>query len=227
MLLFFNDPMFIIEVFSDYGALLSAVYILFLCAFLATLMFFWLCMLHETSKVGGRIVEGSAPVEIMKGIGFYLPKIIFCAMFWILITVAYVYVRVAQEGDPSYDALEDSMHYKLVTTTVTVAMAIYTGWILYHGLNAMGNVRKLPPQILFTFMFTVLMIILVIVCVGIGATYPLPSASYEFLLFYGLTNVYVWTLAFAYAPLYASSTTLTEKSDGDGIEVGPLSAAAV
>ncbi|GMH69386.1 hypothetical protein TrST_g11081 [Triparma strigata] len=224
MLFFFNDPLFLIEVFFEYGALLSAVYILFLCAFLSTLMFFWLCMLHETSKVGGRIVEGGN-VKIVKGIGFYLPKVIFCAMFWILITVAYIYVRVAQEGDPSYDALEDSMHYKLITTTVSVAMAIYTGWILYHALNAMGNVKKLPPQILFTFLFSVLMIVLVIICMGIGATYPLPSASYEFLMFYGLTNVYVWTLAFAYAPLYSGSTALTEESDG--IEVGPLSAAAV
>ena len=219
MLFLFNDPLFIVEIYSDYGAMMSAVYILFLCAFLATMMFFWLCTLHETSLVGTR--EDSKP--IVKGAGFYLGKAIFCAAFWILLTSSYIYVRVESEGDPSYDALEDSTHYKLVSGILTVVMAVYFGWITYHGLNAIGNVKKLPAPVIFTFSFTIFTIFLTMICVGIGATYPLPSAPYEFLLFYGLTNVYVWVLAFAYAPANSGSISLTE--EGAVVEIGPLSEA--
>ena len=49
MLVIFNDPLFIIEVFSKEGVYLAALYIVFLGAFLATMMFFWLCVVHEAS----------------------------------------------------------------------------------------------------------------------------------------------------------------------------------
>lgn len=71
MLFLFNDPLFLVEIYSDYGAMMSAVYIAFLCAFLATLMFFWLCVFHETSLVGSRsetdesaIAKGATRSEI-------------------------------------------------------------------------------------------------------------------------------------------------------------------
>jgi len=49
MLVIFNDPLFVIEVFSKEGVYLAALYIVFLGAFLATMMFFWLCVVHEAS----------------------------------------------------------------------------------------------------------------------------------------------------------------------------------
>ena len=161
-------------------------------------------------------------MSLVAGINFYIFKAIYCTFLWLLMTSSYIYLRVQSEGDPSYDALEDSTHYKLIAGANNIATAIYLGWITYHGLNALGNVKKLPGPVVFVFSFSVLMIILVIVCVAIGTTYPLPSASYEFLLFYGLTNAYVWCLSFAYAPLSASSTSLTESSSM--VEIGPLAA---
>ena len=192
-------------------------------------MFFWLCIFHETSLVGSRsgtaAGEGSENPGIAKGVGFYLFKAIYCTFLWLLMTSSYIYLRVQSDGDPSYDALEDSTHYKLISGANNVASAVYLGWITYHGLNAVANAKKLPGAVVFVFSFSVLMIILIMVCVAIGATYPLPSASYEFLLFYGLTNAYVWCLSFAYAPLNASSTSLTESSSM--VEIGPLAASAV
>ena len=96
--------------------------------------------------------------------------------------------------------------------TLVVFMAPYTGWFTFHSLNACGQVKRLNPGQQFTFAYTVLMVVLVMICMGIGAMYPLPSAPEEFLLFYGMTNTYVWGLSFAYAPNDSQATRLVEES---------------
>ncbi len=204
MLFIFNDPLFPIEVYTESGVLLAALYIVFLCAYLSVMMFFWLCIMHETSLQGG--VDAEQP----KTTGFYIFKAIFCTAFWILLSVTYIFIRLKQQGDPAYDALDDTSHYKMFTTVLTVFMAIYMGWLTFYFLNALGQARRLSKPFIFLFCFSFSMIIFSMVCLAIGAMYPLPSASWEYLVFYGMTNTYVWVLAWAYSPSDSDSIHLTE-----------------
>ena len=49
-LLVFNDPLFLVEVYSKAALPLAAAYIVFLTGYMALLMFFWLCIMHDTAR---------------------------------------------------------------------------------------------------------------------------------------------------------------------------------
>ena len=68
MTLFFNDPLFPLEVFLDAGIYITSLYIIFLCAFISFLVFFWLCLVHECSR------QGTPDATKPKPVSFYLGK---------------------------------------------------------------------------------------------------------------------------------------------------------
>jgi hypothetical protein len=156
-------------------------------------------------------------------LAFYIAKITFCTAFWLLLTITYTFVRLRQSGDPSYDALDDTAHYKMFSYALIVFTAVFCGWFSFYAMSACGNVKKMDKGNQFVFAFTILMVVLVMVSMGIGAMYPLPSASLEFMLYYGMTNVYVWAMSYAYAPVDANAARFEELDDdreGAGLSIG-------
>ena len=128
--------------------------------------------------------------------------------------------------DPGYNELEDEANYQAFEIILKIMMALYGGWLTYYMIRSFGEIKRLDPPFLFTFMFTVAMIILSLVCLAIGAMYVIPQAPSLFLLFYGMTNSYVWVLSWAYCPDDNQHTRLVEESEGneaDGLGLGPLS----
>jgi hypothetical protein len=91
MLFFFNDPFFPIEVFSESGVALAALYIIFLAIYMGVMMFFWLCVIHETSLQGGP--DAGKP----KTIGFYFAKAVFCTA--LVMVIAITYVRASERSE--------------------------------------------------------------------------------------------------------------------------------
>tara|TARA_B110000305_G_C19387850_1_gene613202 strand:+ start:1018 stop:1584 length:567 start_codon:yes stop_codon:yes gene_type:complete len=91
---------------------------------------------------------------------------------------------------------------KLLIHTFLHPLLNLTHSILLTRLASLGTASA---PYAFLFLLTAVSALMAVIGVMVGALYPLPDSSFKFLFFYANFNVYVWTLAFAYAP---------EKDDG-------------
>ena len=190
---FFNDLFFPFEVYSDDGIMITASYIVFLCAYMSFMLFFWLCLMHDCSR------QGKAEQDKPKGGGFYVFKGVFCSVYFMLLAFIYINIRMQQQGDPSYDKLEDT-HYRIFRHLLGMCTLIYVVWFLYHFVKAAQQLKKMLPQHLFVFNLTCVVMVLSIISLISGSMYPLPTGSIGYAIIYGMLNTYVWILAWAFAP---------------------------
>jgi len=130
-------------------------------------------------------------------------KVGFVVCFWIYIVTTYCWVRLQQKNDPSYEAAEEGDKYVGATVVLALFLVVYMLWFMFYVCKSLAVIRQLPPPFLFVFVITFFTFVATIVGLFIAAFYPIPSAPLDFLGMYGLYNLYVWTLAFVYAPLNA------------------------
>ena len=203
-LFFFNDPFFPFEVFSDSQDTtvgLISCYIILLGGFLSMVLCFFLCTSEDISS------EGMSQYLERKGAAYYVPKTILCGALWILLTCFYAIARLSNSGSPKYDQLDDNGTYYALEIVLGIFMGIWAAWFLVHMVKSLGRICSASLPYAFLFLITAFSATLMIVGILTGALYPLPDSSFRFLFFYGNFNLYVWVLAFAYAP---------EKSEDDG-----------
>ncbi len=196
MLLFFNDPLVYFEIYNTRvgGEMLGGIYIGLLATFLTTLMLFWLCALDETRL---QAVNGPKRSAFKK----HWPKYVFAFVWWLFVVITYSTIRMNQIDDPSYEAAEEGDRYVAATVFTAIFMTVYIVWFLAYTFLAVRQLRSLPPAFLFIFFLTFFTFVATVVGMFIAAMYPVPSAALDFLGMYGLYNLYIWTMAFVYAPL--------------------------
>lgn len=207
LLFFFNDPLIYFEVYNAKvgSEILGGVYIGFLATFICTLMLFWLCALDETraqaSSVSrsGRRKKGCAKYAKHGG------KVAFLFAFWLYIVITYSYIRFREKDDASYEAAQEGGRFVAATALGSLFMICYVLWFLFYTFRALSVIRQLPPPFLFIFAITFFTFMATVVGIFIAAIYPLPGAAVDFLGMYGLYNLYIWTMAFVYAPLKSGS----------------------
>ena len=207
MTFFFNDPLFLLEVYLDDGIFITGLYIIFLCSFMSFMLFFWLCLLHECSR------QGTPEETKQKGAGFFLWKAIFSSAFFVVLSIIYVTVRMQQQGDPSYDMLEDS-HFRLFRRMISLCVFIYFWWFVYHFVNAAKQYSQMKPHFRFVFTITLMSIVLSLFALVTGAMYPLPTGAIGYSTIYGGINCYVWILAWCFAPKSKATARQTEENNG-------------
>ena len=208
-LFFFNDPLFPVQIYGGTESVsngLAGFSIVTMSGFLAMLLCFLLCTSEDIAS------EGMTQFLERKGVGYYVPKTILCGALWILIMVFYAVARLSNTGSPAYDKLSEDDTYLAFEIVLGVFLAIWAAWFVVHMIKSVSKVCSASLPYAFLFYLTAVAALLAIVGVAIGALYPLPDKAFDFLFFYGAFNLYVWLLAFAYAP---------EKDEGvEGVELG-------
>lgn len=208
-LLFFNDPLFAAQLYTEYSDSFAILYIFFTCTFAAILLLFWLSVLDEMRV--SAVTPQSLPsilshVSSWKGDTrrqwqlFYVPKLALVSIIWAILISTFVYIRTERKGDPTYEGLDDWV-LRNAEVALVALLFLYIFWLFILLVLNFSRIVQLSSP--FKFLFAVTVCIYCIVFTGLfaGYFYPLSTSAVVFLCFYALINFYVWVLAFAFAPL--------------------------
>ena len=213
-LFLFNDPLiaaYINATDTSNAEFLGGLAIVFQQTFVALLLIFWLCILDDTSE----LPAGQATITLSEGVGWTtsrLPqrfrkhafKYIYAFIFWWFTVVTYIYYRYQQRVDPTYDAQgKEGQRYNAATGFLILLAVIYILWFLYYMCRGFRTIASLPPAFIMVFLLTAISALATVAGILAGSYYPL-AGGVSFLGVCGLMNMYVWTLAFVYAPLEAA-----------------------
>ena len=109
--------------------------------------------------------------------------------------------RLYEDENPSWAETRTSDKFIPTVVFSAIMVSIYIIWYLWYLCKAISAIRRMPPPFLFVFIITLFTFIATCVGFYMGSFYPIPSAPIAFLGLTGMYNLYVWTLAFIYAPL--------------------------
>jgi Wnt-binding factor required for Wnt secretion len=226
-LFWFNDPFFAITVYSGKPAVnlgLSGWYILCVLVFIAALMLYWLSLFSDMKGLARDVVSsthrtnqtvnthtsyGNPGIEsaVRHTARYWLLKVLLVSAITVVNAAAYFYYRYNKVMTPEFTGIDDNKQANTAFGAIlAVLMVAYMMWLLV--LVATGcckYVRKLSRGYKFLFALTVLTVVMCCAGVFTAAAYLLSSSGTVFLGFYGLMNVYVWTLAIAYMPVHETS----------------------
>ena len=80
-------------------------------------------------------------------------------------------------------------------------LALYVLWLLVLLILNSSKIIQLSSPFRFLFVITIFIYCIVLTGLFAGYFYPLSTSAVVFLCFYSVINFYIWTLAFAFAPL--------------------------
>eukprot|EP00640_Fibrocapsa_japonica_P001900 CAMPEP_0113937038 /NCGR_PEP_ID=MMETSP1339-20121228/3746_1 /TAXON_ID=94617 /ORGANISM="Fibrocapsa japonica" /LENGTH=441 /DNA_ID=CAMNT_0000939653 /DNA_START=105 /DNA_END=1430 /DNA_ORIENTATION=- /assembly_acc=CAM_ASM_000762 len=201
MLWFFNDPFFAGQVVEAPAHGLPELNIFFIATFVAVLLLYWLCLMdqirtdHHATSVGSRKIAWPRWV---------IWKSILCFVIWLIIMSTFIELYTTQTKDPTFDGITESTDERksmAFTAATSLFMAIYIIWMIYLIVSAFHHIKEMLPCYHFLFGVTLLVIIITVVAVFLASLFPVQSTPVQFLGLYGMYNMYIWMLAFAYTPL--------------------------
>jgi hypothetical protein len=131
----------------------------------------------------------------------YWPKVLLCALIWIIMACTYTYVQIRTTANPTWTPEDSNMgdDFENLKTTLMLLVGFYNLWLCYLMYKSFCYARSLPKHYIFVLVITLFSIVLT--AVGIYAqAYFLRGQSIVFIVFNTMVNVYVWTLMFVYAP---------------------------
>ncbi|KAG5178203.1 Wnt-binding factor required for Wnt secretion-domain-containing protein [Tribonema minus] len=204
-LFWFNDPFFAARVYSEGGTQLgfTAFYMLCVLAFMSMLLLWWLCVFSDMVLIGAREGAGGGQGSALQlhGRCYWAPKAILVAGITLVNAGAYFYYRYTKTVSPEYDGVSDAKtQAKVFAGLLGTLMAVYLVWLAVAILRGCVYVQRLSAAYQFLYSITMVTFFISIVGVFTAAFYPWSTSGITFLGFHGLYNLYIWTLAFAYAP---------------------------
>ncbi|XP_066968307.1 transmembrane protein 181 [Macrobrachium rosenbergii] len=146
---------------------------------------------------------------------FYLPKLTIVGLIWLTAVTMAALQKYNELRDPLYSAALETNNFQKFKVFFFVIGAIYLLYLLYLIITAYSELRSMPYfdmrlKFVTLLMLIVLCISLVITVLrfGIGALednfVSQLSTQYEssaqFMAFYGLLNLYLYTMAYVYSP---------------------------
>jgi hypothetical protein len=196
-LVFFNDPFFAAAANrgGDVAAACTAWYVLVIGAFLFLLLLHWLCLFHDVRLMG----MGEEP---KRGACYWGPKVMLVLLISLMIVGVYFAYRFAKTGSTTYSAIDDSPKaVQGVLVVLSLLMTAYMIWILVLALGSCGTLAGLGPGMHFLYGTSLVTFVFSVIGIFSAAFYPVATSGALFLGFYGMCNLYVWALAFAYGPV--------------------------
>ncbi|CAG0881490.1 unnamed protein product [Cyprideis torosa] len=202
LLFLFNDPQFPLVLLwkSPFPGILDG---LFQSSFLCSLLMFWLCVYHGLRQ-NNRSFKS-----------FYLPKLILVGSLWLSAFTLAVWERSNELRDPTYSYEVDVHHYQGFKTYFYISCVACVLALVYFVIRAYSELQSMPYFDLRLNFVTFFMVIILLATIsmtvlrfGVGiledhfvsdlnTTY---ASSSEFMCFYGLFNLYVYTMAYVYLP---------------------------
>jgi len=210
---FFNDPFFAGQILdATHG--LPEFNIFIISGFMATLLLFWLCMMDQIRTEHRTMNAGAKKWAIPKWI---IPKAVLCFMIFVANMAVFLDLYHSESVDPTYDGVNEDKRKNLAFTgAISVFMAIYCIWFIYLVVSAFHHIKDMLPAYRFMFFVTLLVVLLSVIGVFVAALYPIQSSPIEFLTYYGMYNLYLWMLAYAYTPLKPEEQYNQQTETGDG-----------
>ncbi|KAK4881924.1 hypothetical protein RN001_005243 [Aquatica leii] len=213
LLIFYNDPVFpmIFLINSWIPGMIDAIgQTTFLCG----LLLFWLCVYHGIRQNERRFLS------------FYFPKLFIVAMLWIPPIIMATWEKCNELNDPTYNHMVDAHNFYNLKVFFFIAGVIYLTYLSMLVLKAYTELRSMPffdkrLKFLTLLMLFVLIISFIITGLRFGVGIlednfvaqlsTKYSSSAHFMSFYGLLNLYVYTMAYVYSPdngeIYESTLT--------------------
>ncbi|CAG0913304.1 unnamed protein product [Notodromas monacha] len=196
------DPFFFLVLATD-SILATAADSFFQASFLCALLFFWLSAYHGLRQTNRTFR------------GFYLCKALVILPVWVCSVSLSIWERANQLSDPTFSEDVNSSAYYGLKIFFFVMGALYILMLVHHIVKTYSDLRSMPYFDMRLKFLTVLMLVVLSVSIavvvlrfGVGVledhfvsqlstTY---RNSAEFMSFYGLLNLYLYTMAFVYSP---------------------------
>jgi hypothetical protein len=198
MLIGFNDPFYVIEIYSP-EKWWTGLNVYLTSTFLCSLLAFWLSVFGIISG-NSFWSERNEP----RGICFYLPKLVLCLAIWLFTTQIFMFVRMQTEADPEEYQVDNFDHLTFAKEMLEGLLTVYflyaSALCVIAAIKASRNRGASKPQFVFLFGMTVICMLLALIGLGVGAFAPEVVYALEFTTFFGGCNVYVWFMAYAYYP---------------------------
>lgn len=199
-LVFYNNPFYFLEyilpkyVFGWLDTILQFV-------FVAGLLLFWLVTFDA--------MRFDPPFAFQK---FYLPKIIFVAIFFVVGIALYLGVKGKEWSDPVFNWYQDQSLYNLVLSYTIITAIFYVGWLSYLIVQGVVQEKNMTSRQKVTFAFHSV----VVLCTFIGSLVGSFITAYannstDYFYFLTLFNLYVYCLCYMYAPTSSPNVTMEHK----------------
>ena len=224
----FDDPFFGLQISSPYYINFSILYIFFFGYFLATLLTFWLSMLDNIKRRANEDSYGSNGrnggfKSFSHEVIFYLPKVILSVPLSVLCVLALCYFELKISQDMTYDGnssnsvVDRRVHELLTASYVFIALYVVYGLYLVLSFICVISTAKITYQLLGG---CTLIVFIVLFCLLYeGFTSFQQESSLVITSLYGIMNMYIWVLAFCFAPMF--------EEDGEAAMTGQLAPSAL
>lgn len=225
-LIFFNNPLFPLNVLVDSWIphVLDAI---FQSTFLALVMVFWLSVYHGVRQNDRNFLT------------FYVPKFVIVFLIWLLSIVLLLWQQYYSLDDPTYNLTMDENNYIVFRILYLLNLIVYLLFLLYLIIRAYAELKNMPYFNL-RIKFSLVLMMFVIAVGSTIAFFRIKSEpfrqslfenftknyrnSVEFCAIFSIFNLYVYTLAFVYAPAknasldtdYKDNPTFSMLNDTDG-----------
>ncbi|XP_055955169.1 transmembrane protein 181 [Patella vulgata] len=202
LLLLYDDPIFPLTflVNSWVPGMIDGI---FQATFLCALLLFWLCLYHGVRQTDRRFVR------------FYIPKLFVVGLIWLAAVTLASWQEYNELQDPTFYYRLDTTNFDGFKIFFFVIGGFYLLYLAYLLIRAYAELRSMPFFDLRLKFMTALMVIVLSISIvitvmrfGSGALddnfVSEISTNYEnsteFVSFYGLLNLYMYTMAFVYSP---------------------------
>ena len=205
VLLLFNDPFIAGEVFSDSAKGLRLLYILFQITFISLLFTFWISVVDDARQTQRRGFGSSRDSSMDGEISFtsllcrYGPRVICMGTLYILMLIVFMQISMRTEGDPTYNGFNDNSLHPEEIALITF-LSLYIIYLFLLLIRSMMRFSEMTSPYKFIVVLTIVVIVLSFAAL-LSGFYTAFQSPLIFLVFHGLMNIYIWTIAFCFLPV--------------------------
>eukprot|EP00742_Colponemidia_sp_Colp-10_P005494 GILJ01005869.1.p1 GENE.GILJ01005869.1~~GILJ01005869.1.p1 ORF type:complete len:484 (+),score=50.62 GILJ01005869.1:154-1452(+) len=194
-LFLYNNPLFVGELYASQLAF-AVIGNMFRMLFVGVLLIFWLSVFDSIVR---EVNGGAARVPFVR---FYVPKIIFVGLYWVLCVSVFSYIMGQEISDPTYDWREEFGGLTLFIVFTVIFIVLYLVWLIWLVLMSLNGIQHLRRRFRVLLVFHLVNLIATLVGLFIGRAIGLDiQAAEDFLFFHVLFNMYVGVLGFLYCPI--------------------------
>jgi len=189
-----NNPFFALNVVSGRW-FPQYMDILFTMGFFSMILLYFLCIFDSLRK----------PRQQRTWRKFYLPKVLYLGVFYLLNFISLTYLEAQSLNDPMFNIQYDTPEFSGFRYFIIAYTAIYIFWLLYYLIRLFKErntivIPNVGPRYKFITIFTVCIALATIIGSFLSFQFS-QNSSIQLLAYYGLFNFYIYFLVLVYIPV--------------------------
>jgi len=169
--------------------------VLFTIGFFSVILLFFLCIFDSLRK----------PRQQRTLRAFYLPKVLYLGVFYLLNFISLTYLEAQSLNDPMFNIQYDTPGFSGFGYFIFAYTAIYIFWLLYYLIRLFKErntivIPNVGPRYKFITIFTVCIALATIIGSFLSFQFS-QNSSIQLLAYYGLFNFYIYFLVLVYIPV--------------------------